>query len=302
MGGRIEREEGRTNRCLTFYHTYDNRPTSCVMRRRALLATTGITLATPLGGCLATSPDVGSSDDVITPAAASASAPPDNCGPASQPLSEILVAEVGEQEYCYDSAEPSFTAMNERTAPVTLSVALGEDGHFAERYDLESGERIIERRAFDAAADITGTVTVDGEEWSVRWPDRACYHHAVAVTPDELQIGWLEPIKGPADTQHDCYPGDSASVRVASSGGSHEVTVTIEHLCTETTDTETFELSGEDRESFRGVLMSGGKYDVTVSVADGEEDTYEFHEGCWGVTATIDEAGHITHLGQFGID
>lgn len=272
------------------------------MKRRELLATTGLGLATPLGGCLATSPDVGNSDDAITPSTASASAPPDNCGLADQPLSELLVAEVGQQEYCYDSAEPSFTAMNERTDPITLSVALGDRGHFKESYELESGERVIERRAFDAAPDITGTVTVAGEEWSVRWPDRACYHHAVAVTPEGIQIGWLEPLEGPADTQHDCYPGESASVQVYSSGGSHAATVTIENRCTETTQTETFELSGEDRESLRGVLVSGGMYNVTVSVADGETATHAFYEGCWGVTATIDEAGHITHLGEFGID
>ena len=272
------------------------------MKRRALLATTGTALAAPLGGCLAPGPDSGSSDDVLTPSAASASAPPDGCGPADRPLSALLVDDPGRQPACYDGAEPAFTAMNERTEPVTLSVALGDDGHFAERYELASGERVVHGRAFDAAPDITGTVTVAGEEWAVRWPERACYHHAVAVTPEGIQIGWLEPIDGPADTQHDCYPGDSASVQVWSSGGSHEVTVTIEDQCAETTDTETFGLSGEESEWLSGVLVSGGTYTVTVSVADGEEDAYAFRDGCGGVAAAIDEAGQITHLGQFGID
>lgn len=84
-----------------------------------------------------------------------------------------------------------------------------------ERYDLAPGERVVERSALPTDGTRVATVTIDGETASGSWDGLSCYRHGIAVGPDETEFGLVAPLSGPGDTQHDCYEGDDASIRMA---------------------------------------------------------------------------------------
>lgn len=137
-------------------------------------------------------------------------------------------------------------------------------------------------------ADLTGTIAVEGTETAVRWPERSCYRHAIAITSDGIENGYVEPIHGPADTQYDCYPGDDAQLSVATIGEARRIEVTLDDRCTEETWTESFDLQADDSERIAGVL-----YDFDIAVEDGSSDGYTFTDGCWGVHVGVNSTGDI---------
>lgn len=270
------------------------------MKRRALLATAALGGGAILGGCL---DEAGESDDgngSEPPTGSSGETPAGDCGPAADPLSELLGDDSGDLDACFEGATPDLVVENGRGDALAATVAV--DDVFEESYDLEPGERAIERGPFEAAAGLEVTVTLeDGIELTESWDERSCYRHGVAITDDGLEVGWVEPLQGPGDTQHDCYPGSDAPLEVGNVGEPRTVTVTIEDRCAGTSTTETLELEADDGDRLDGLLESGGVYDVTVDVEGGEAETYEFHEGCWGVSALVDEDGGV-RIGQLGID
>lgn len=229
----------------------------------------------------------------MTPSSASPSNPDDGCGPAALSLSELFTDETGDRSFCFDGATPSLAIENERDETLTVTVDVETDGAITETYTLESGERVVERNAFEAKARLTGTVTVDGEgEQSIEWPERSCYRHGIALTPDGIEIGRIEPLSGPGDTQHDCYPGDGVPLRVRSADA-RTVTVEITDLCTGTNVTETLEPNADETARLDDVLANGGTYTVAVDVEGGQSRTHEFREDCWGVSVAVDGDGTV---------
>lgn len=273
------------------------------MNRREILAGVGASLSAPLCGCLSgetSGNGSGSGGDAVTP---NEPTPPSDgaCSPAERPLSALLTDETGDPTACPDRATPSLAIESERAASITVDVGEDDEGGFSETYELDPDERIVEGRAFDAATDLTGTVSVDGEETAVAWPERSCYRHGIAVTSDGVEIGWIEPLSGPGDTQHDCYAGDEVPVEISLEGEARTVEVTVTDLCADDEATQTLDVVEDGVERIDGLLANGGRYDLEASVDGGNTETYEFREACWGVSIGIDEDGDL-RIDRIAID
>ena len=264
-----------------------------MINRRQILATTGFALSTSVAGCI-TDTRRTTGDSPITPAPGTPPSSSGDCGPAERSVSELLTAETGDSSYCPEAAEPSLAVENERDEHHTVTVELSTEEGFTESYTLDPDERAVESTAFRTEAEISGTVRIDDDErYSVTWPDRSCFRHGIALTPDGIEIGWIEPLSGPGDTQHDCYAADTAQLRLISAGKARTVTVTVADRCANSESTKTVELAADEVETSNDTLTNGGMYTLTVDVHDGGSETYDFHETCWGVSALVDEAGEI---------
>lgn len=285
------------------------------MNRRAVLAAVAGG-SVSIGGCLTDAPrddggtdgspesgggTAGGGDDERRPDEQSARSLPESpasgdCGVAAEPTSARLTDAVGDPEYCFDGATPDLVVANERDRPVSATVSVST---VEEDFDLDADERVVERSAFEAAPDLAATVTVDGEEYTWTWDERSCYRHAIAIVDDGVEFGRIEPLEGPGDTQHDCYPGRPTEIRLGAEGSPRTVTVTIDDRCTGTRTTETVDVDGGAR--LGDALVNGGNYDVAVDVHDGGSAVYEYREMCWGLIASIDEDGAV-HIYERGID
>lgn len=262
------------------------------MNRRALLSSVaGVGFA----GCLGRSdPSPKPSDDGSSEG--EPSVPSGSCGVAAKPLSSLLVSEGG-TEACFDGAEPSLAVENERGGPIEAAVEISHEGagapFLAERYDLAPDERVVERSALPADGDRTATVTIGDETESGSWGGLSCYRHGIVIGPDGIEFGFVAPLSGPGDTQHDCYAGDDASIGIYNGDEAWTVTLRVVDRCEGSTVEETFEMEPNDAESVNGVIVNGGIYDVTVSVEGGGEETYAFEEECWGLSASVDGDGEV---------
>lgn len=259
------------------------------MNRRQLLATGALALTGPLAGCLGSS-------EPITPSG-TVSAPSKDCGPASQPLSARLGDDPGDPSPCFEGATPSLVVENERDDEITVDIDVAG---FTATESLDAGERVVASSAFEAAESLSGTVTVDGERFEVEWPERSCYRHGIAID-DSPEVGWVEPLRGPGDTQHDCYPATSVPLRVATNGESRTLNVTVTDDCADKRTERTLQLAAGTSERLDGLLESGGRYTITVDVEGGGTESYEFDDACWGVFAGVMADGTI-RLGEIGID
>lgn len=223
--------------------------------------------------------------------------PCDSCGAATEPLSSQLVSEGG-TEACFDGAEPSLAIENERgesiEAAVEITVGRSESPVLAEQYELKSGERVVERSALPADGDRVATVTIGDETKRGTWEGISCYRHGITVGSDTVEFGLVPPLSGPGDTQHDCYAGDSASIRIDNGARAQSVGLRVVDRCAETTVEETFEMEPNDVERVRDVIVNGGTYDITIEVEDGGSEIYAFEEECWGLSASIDTDGEVT--------
>lgn len=263
------------------------------MKRRSVLGSSvsgaaSALLAGCLGGGLG---DLASSDDAVSPSSGTRSALDDGCGQADHPLAELLTDDAGDTSQCTDRTRPSFAIENARDETLSVAVSLRGGDDLSETYTLEPGERVVEVSAFAVESDLTGTVTVDGHETTVEWPAQSCLRHAVALTADGVVAGWVDPLAGPGDAQHDCYAGDDAIVSVSTGERPATVTVTATDRCGDTETTETADLLPEDVERFRTLVRNGGVYDVAVDVEEGGSETYAFEDDCWGVAVHVDEGG-----------
>lgn len=269
------------------------------MKRRQLIATAGLTLSASLGGCLSNPTEAlgGQPHDerIVTPSTGSSESTGANCGPADQPLSALLTDESG--ECAGEGGAPSLVVQNERDEQVEVTIDLSGGGGFSGTYLLDRSERVVQPGAFETADGITGTVSVGDTEWSVRWPGRSCYRYGVALTSEGPRIGWVKPIGGINDTRHACYPGDAYSLQVRSKGQARTVTVTVTDVCADTTNTYTLEIGADKVKGVEDALVSGGMYDVIVDVEGGGSKTYEYHNQCWSLDATVQADGSISVQG-----
>lgn len=263
------------------------------MKRRDLLSTTAVGLTTPLVGCSGTNTN---RNGEVSMASSASTAPqsPAGCGPAAIPLSELLTDETGDDSVCPSDGSPSFAIENERDATVSVTVDINQDGALTETYTLAPGERAIESRAFQIddglfqRGGIRTTVRIQDEsEHEINWPAWSCYRHGVAITPDGLRAGWIEPLDGVGDIQHDCYAGDETVIQVYSLERPHTLTITVRDLCAGTETTETYDFDADVTELLSGFLLSGGRYEILVDVEDGPSDTYEYDGECRDVIVEV---------------
>lgn len=270
------------------------------MRRRAVLSS----MVTGFGctaGCLGeneSSPNPSNGNELPE------TEPSGACGLATKSLSSQLVSEGG-TDACFEGAEPSLAVENVRDEPIDTTIEITVHGSdepvFSEQYDLDPGERVVERSALPAEGDREATVTIGDETANGSWERISCYRYGIAIGPDEVEFGLVPPISGPGDTQHDCYAGDSAAIMIYNGETAWTVRLQVVDHCAETTATETLEMVPDDVESVRNVIVNGGIYDVTVSAEDGGEETYEFESDCWGLSASIDSEGGVA-IEQIAID
>lgn len=265
------------------------------LKRRQLLGAAAGTTGIALAGCtelLATAADR-SDDNPITPVERTAAEPDAECGLTTHALSELLTAETGDPESCFEGATPDLVIENEREESIDVDIELESEETVAESYSIAGGDRVIERNAFEATDDLRGTVTIDDEEWKIRWPERSCHRYGIAVQAEDLEIGWIDPISGPGDTQHDCYPGSTIPLEIGSVGEDRTVAVTVTDRCDETTSEYDEDLEADGHVRIDDVFESGGVYEIGVAV-DGDEDVREeFDLVCWGLMVQIREDGTI---------
>lgn len=271
------------------------------MKRRVFLATTGAAVSGALTGCSdVVVPRSRGGIDEITPTTGTPVELGPECGRADQPLSAILTDDPGDDAVCFDGATPSLAIENERDERLTASVELEGAGSFAETYALDAGERIVESGRLEVNSTITGTIHID-EEYPLSWPARSCRRHGIAVTSRDISIGWVEPMRGPGDTQHDCYAGDPAPVIVRSEGQNRELTVTVTDRCSEAVTSDTVSLDADSTERLESWLTHGGRYAIEIATDGDIERQYEFDDACWGVEIVVDAAGEI-HVWDIAID
>lgn len=250
------------------------------MRRRDLLAATG-GLAAGLSGCLSRNGEQAGPDDDLG----------DGCSPADHPLSERLTDDAGGR--CHDRAEPSLVVANEREEAAAVDLELESGTTYETSLSLAAGERHVEDGPVELTDPLAGTVTVDGDSATVAWPARSCLRHAIAIGPDGVETGWIEPMAGPGDTQHDCYAGDDVALGVWNAGRERTVTITVEDRCTGETrsDTVTAEADGATRTD--DLLVRGRDYDLEVSGDGVEPSTHEYVDRCWEPTIRVDADGAV---------
>lgn len=239
--------------------------------------------------------DAGGVDEALIPE------PTGDCGQATTALSTLLGRDPGESSFCNEDLSPSFAIENERSerVDVTVEVRTGEDILATLDYRLEAGERVVERyveRAADPDRGVTVAefdavaVTVDGEEYTGTWDEPSCYRRAVAVVPGGVEVGYVEPMTGPADTMHDCYAGDSKQLRFSVEGASREVHVVLVDHCAEEVIEASYTLD-PGITADQDALVGGERYDLVVDVEDGSHTIYEYDEQCPGLYVTISPDG-----------
>lgn len=273
------------------------------MERRRLLTATGALLAGGLAGCLGTedgpaSPDGDDSqpgdspNEADEPGTDSVDPDEDACSPASRPLSARLVDEPGGR--CHASARPTFVVANERETAADVTVEVESETSSSATYALDPGERSSAERPVELGEPLAGTITVDGERRAIEWPERSCLRHAVAITTDGIETGWIEPTEGPGDTQHDCYAGDAAGVWVSNAGDPRTITVTAADRCDGTTSSETLTVADGGSTKTEPLLVQGRDYELTVEGDGVEADTVAYHGHCWQPYVEIAADGTVS--------
>ena len=305
------------------------------MNRRGLLGTlAGTGAGALLAGCLGDEPngtgrdengadssedDDSRSDDAETDDGASdddsneipAEPSGGTCGPADEDLEALLTDDPGGGPMCPEGMYPTLVIENTRDERIVALVELDGVETVEAEVELEPGERAVPGRIVPTTDGLEVTVTVEGDVgdgepesegiMTGSWKSRSCRRHAILVGDDDIETGYVSPLSGPGDVEHDCYAGDRAGLRIYNEYVERTVTVLIDDRCAGTRRTEEVPLGVGDVESISDGLVSGGVYDVTVLLEDGTSETYEFHEECWGVSAGIDEQGEIG-IHQMAID
>lgn len=272
--------------------------------RRTLLAAVGTTASLSVAGCLetlASSPSRSADGPVVPVARNGTDHVEDNCGPASRSISELLTNQPGDPVHCFEGATPSFVIENERSDSVSVDIDLESNTTFVASYELDPNEQVVESNGFEAGESTTGTITVADETWEVDWPRRSCYRYGVSILPETVEIGWVKPISGPGDTQHDCYPGSALPIEIRSAGESRTVDIALVDRCDGTTVEESISIGAGEHDRLDNRLVSGGVYDVSVDIDGGETTAKNFDPICWGVTVRIQKDGKIL-IGELAID
>ena len=231
------------------------------------------------------------------------------CGPADEDLEAILTDDPGGDPMCPESMYPTLVIENVRDERIVALVTLDGVETVEEEVELEPGERALPGRIVPTTDGLEVTVEGDADDgepdsegvMTGSWKFRSCRRHAILVGDDDVETGYVSPLSGPGDVDHDCYAGDRAGLRIYNEYVERTVTVLIDDRCAGTRHTEEVTLGVGDVESISDGLVSGGVYDVTVVLEDGTSETYEFHEECWGVGVGIDEDGEIA-IHQMAID
>ncbi|AGB17077.1 hypothetical protein Halru_2495 [Halovivax ruber XH-70] len=271
------------------------------MNRRTVLAALASGSGAGAAGCLT------DGDDPDDPGENSTDDPPtegvsgETCGPASESLADRLTDEPGDGESCPSDPEVSLAVENAReekaAVAVTVNTPGGEDDPaLDERYDLDPGEHVVESSGVPTTGDVTVTVSSDDgteDEWTASWDERSCKRHGIVIDRDGIEVGYVDPLSGPVDTQHDCYAGDGAPIRVANRGQARTVSIIVDDRCSGDRTEAELDIDADDVETVNDALVNGGIFEVTVDPEDGTSDTYDFDEECWGLSVEITDDGAV---------
>ncbi|GAB3040280.1 hypothetical protein GCM10025298_31960 [Natronobiforma cellulositropha] len=222
----------------------------------------------------------------------------DGCGPAAYPLSALLSRERGRhsRDPCFDGATTALAVENERDGPVdaAVTVTTSSGSTVLERsYRLSAQERRLESNVLDGNETHTATVTIDGESTTASWDGPSCYRHGLAILPEGLAIGYVEPDGGIGDTQYDCYAGDDTVLFLSNDGLARTVAVEVVDDCHGETADRTLEVGAGERARIDGVLEAGGRFTVRIDVAGDRTASFTLSAVCRGVEVRIDEDGTV---------
>lgn len=275
------------------------------MDRRTLLTAIAVGGGAILAGCLEDDPvdqndaddsggDERSDDGETNTWVADVPEPTGDCGIAASSIREYLIEDPataeGADPHCMQGARPSIVVENARESSLSATVEI-DSAAYERTVELESGERHVDSGAFEVDESVTGSVTIGDETHSVAWDAWSCYRHAIVIDESDVVAGWIEPLSGVGDIEHDCYAGAEAILAVGNEGDSREVRIYVTDHCDETTDEKTIDIEADGRVRIEDSLVAGGLYDVTVETADGEWERYSFDEECWGIEAIVDDGG-----------
>lgn len=219
--------------------------------------------------------------------------PTGECGPATAKLSNFLTGELGPE---YDSSQRTLDIRieNERDSSLAADVRIehGESTLWESGFDIGPGEHVDESP--DISADRLDSVFVtlsDGNKFTDSWSGDSCRLHGVAVAPDGIDAGYLQPVDGSVDSNWACYPKRENEFRVVNSTEESQTgTATVVDHCAETTVTEsTMELRRGEHETVTESLLTGGRYTVAVDVENGPGATSEYGEDCGRFRASVNE-------------
>ena len=211
---------------------------------------------------------------------------------AAVPLSEQLTDEVPDDQHvvCSDDREPSLVVANEREEATTVVVEAGEGAKRVEIGPLElaPGERSVHSRVVAAGAFDELAATVDGESttWDPEESGPLCYRRGAVVTDDGVEFGYIEPLAGPGDAQHDCYAGDPAQIAIYNEDRTAVVELSVSDHCGDDDAEFEIELEPDEVVRKREALTNGGIADVAVALDDATA-SHRFDEECWGLEIGI---------------
>lgn len=293
------------------------------MKRRTLLRLTTMGSAlTQLSGCLShaesspieNSTDESSANGDSTQEPSAESPIPleeintpsvDDCGPADLPLSALLSYTPSHGTLskntgkCAVQHDVSVVLENERSesVQVTIDVRSSDEQVFEKTYDLEPGERYLDRKqsqsTFPAEGDHIVTVTVNDEEpVTGGWYGISCDRHGIAILPDGVAIGYEPQIR---QVHGSCYAGEERSLAIFNGDAQYTVTARVHDHCRDETTELTWEMEPEDVEHMSDVFrVGGGLYEVIIDVAEGERIEKEFTEICQSLQVVIGIEGDVT--------
>lgn len=279
------------------------------MKRRQVLALV-VSSTVGLSGCIAIQSDSNDGqrdsagdevDDSSNEMDSPESGPPDEesptipdptgeCGPASLPPAERLTADPGGD--CDDDAEPQLALMNDWSEQVSARVTIetNDETVFERTFVLGPDEYTTVDPGIPVVQMETVTASIeDRSAYAASWPNESCKLHAVAITPDGIEAGYLDPVSGTGGLPR-CYAGEAHEVELHNRTMDYlDVTITAVDHCAEVTRSISLEINPQGTRLLDLSLAIGGIYTIVGEVHGGGADTYELEDSCGKVEIEIEE-------------
>lgn len=218
--------------------------------------------------------------------------PSGECGPASQPLRDVLTDDVGPDCDVSDRT-PEVRFENGRDAGLSAEASIDHDGDTVWEASIELDPGQDTDMDPDLPAERIDSVTItfsDGTEFADEWSGDSCRLHGVAIGDEDIEAGFVEPVDGSIDGSFACYSGRAREFKVSNSTEEElAVTVTVVDHCAETTSETSMELRRRAEDTVTESLLIGGRYTVVVDVDGGPDGTAEYGANCGVYRASIHE-------------
>lgn len=212
------------------------------------------------------------------------------CGPAAQPLSELLISDKG-PDCDVQQRTPKIRFGNERTSDVVADVRIEQDGTavWEDSIDVAAGEYIEKNPDLPAdQLDSVRVILTNETDFVGSWDEDSCRLHGVAITEEGVETGLIKPVNGSIDGSWACYPGQTNEFRVVNSTDeTQQVTASVVNHCDESMIESSIEMPSGNHETVTESIITGGRYSIVVDVENGPGATTEFGDHCGRFRASI---------------